>query len=64
MQAIISATSLADESLRWLEIAIERGFINYPFLAQHDPFFKSLRSDPRFEQLLDTVHERWEKFEA
>jgi TolB-like protein len=51
-------------AMRWLEIAIERGFINYPFLARHDPFFKSLRSDPRFEQLLDTVHERWEKFEA
>ena len=42
----------------------KRGFINYPFLARHDPFFETVRSHPRFKQLLDVVHDRWEKFEV
>jgi len=37
---------------------------NYPFLARHDPFFETVRSHPRFKQLLDVVHDRWEKFEV
>jgi tetratricopeptide (TPR) repeat protein len=55
---------MPEEAMRWLEIAVDRGFINYPFLARYDPFFKTLRSDTRFKRLLDTVHDRWERFEA
>ena len=47
----------------WLKAAIDRGFINYPFLAQHDPSLKSLRNDSRFNELLEIVHDRWERFE-
>jgi TolB-like protein/TPR repeat protein len=50
-------------ALHWLAIAVDRGFINYPFLAWYDPFFESLRNDPRFQRLLETVRERWERFE-
>ena len=46
-----------------LAIAVDRGFINYPFLARHDPFFEDLRGDPRFQRLLQTVRGRWVKFE-
>jgi TolB-like protein len=53
----------SDQALRWLEIAVDRGFINHPFLARHDPFLESLRSLPRFQKLMDTVRERWERFE-
>ncbi|MBS0578052.1 MAG: tetratricopeptide repeat protein [Proteobacteria bacterium] len=49
-------------ALRWLRKAIERGFINYPFLAQHDPCLKSLRAEPAYQQLMRTVHERWVNF--
>lgn len=52
-----------ERALHWLAIAVDRGFINHPFLARHDPFFESLRDDPRFEQLLETVRHRWEQFE-
>lgn len=52
-----------ERALHWLAIAVDRGFINYPFLARYDPFFESLRSDPRFLQLMETVRERWERFE-
>ena len=51
-------------AMRWLEIAVERGFINYPFLARFDPFFKPLRNDPRFKELIEIVRVRWEGFEA
>ncbi|HJR60424.1 MAG TPA: tetratricopeptide repeat protein [Vicinamibacterales bacterium] len=51
-------------ALHWLAIAIDRGFINYPFLAEHDPFFASLRGEPAFEALLETVRDRWKKFET
>jgi hypothetical protein len=45
-------------------LAVDRGFINYPFLAGHDPFFKPLRREPRFKRLLEIVRCRWEAFEA
>ena len=54
---------MSERALHWLAIAVDRGFINYPFLAQHDPFFERLRSQPRFQQLMETVRDRWERFE-
>lgn len=53
----------SERALHWLAIAVDRGFINYPFLARHDPFIESLRSQPPFQKLLETVRDRWEKFE-
>jgi thioredoxin-like negative regulator of GroEL len=55
---------MREPALRWLQVAIERGFINHPFLARHDPSFKALRGDARFRELLDIVRVRWERFEA
>ena len=55
---------MSEQALHWLTIAVDRGFINYPFLARHDPFFEALRRQPRFQQLMETVRERWERFEA
>lgn len=51
-------------ALKWLRTAVNRGFINYPFLARHDHSFKALRSDPKFRELLDNVRARWERFAA
>jgi hypothetical protein len=50
--------------MHWLEIAVDRGFINHPFLARHDPSLASLRANPRFHRLLEAVRGRWERFEA
>ncbi len=55
---------LPAKAIHWLEIAVARGFVNYPFLTRHDPAFVSLRLDPRFERLMETVRVRWEMFEA
>jgi TolB-like protein/tetratricopeptide (TPR) repeat protein len=54
---------MPDDAIRCLEVAIDRGFINYPFLARHDPFFDSIRALPAFQRLLEVVRDRWQNFE-
>jgi TolB-like protein len=56
--------NMPEPALYWLEIAIARGFINYPFLSRHDPFLANLRTAPRFLQLMEIARDRWERFEA
>jgi tetratricopeptide (TPR) repeat protein len=51
-------------ALRWLTIAVERGFINWPFLAHHDPCLRQLRRERGFRELLDRVRGRWRAFEV
>jgi TolB-like protein len=53
-----------ESAIQWLTVAIERGFINYPFLSRHDPAFEALRSDSAFTALLETARQRWERFEV
>jgi non-specific serine/threonine protein kinase len=48
----------------WLEEAVSRGFINYPFLATIDPSLENCRKDPRFSRLMKIVRKRWEEFES
>jgi len=52
------------EALDWLEIAIERGFINYPFLSEHDKLMYCIRGDRRFKKLMERVKHEWENFEV
>ncbi|MGB6339976.1 MAG: protein kinase [Candidatus Aminicenantaceae bacterium] len=53
-----------DKALEWLENAVDRGFINYPFIAEIDPFFVSLRDEDRFKKLLERIKLEWESFEV
>jgi TolB-like protein/tetratricopeptide (TPR) repeat protein len=53
-----------ESAIHWLQAAIDRGFINYPFLARHDPAFEALRSDAAFKASLETARHRWERFEV
>jgi tetratricopeptide (TPR) repeat protein len=52
-----------DQALALLENAVNRGFINYPYLKEYDPFITKLRGDPRFRKLLARVKSEWERFE-
>ena len=53
-----------DEALRWLEHAIDRGWINYPLLAEQDPFLENVRGEERFKKLMDRIKPEWERFEV
>jgi serine/threonine protein kinase len=46
-----------------LEKAVNRGFINYPFMGEHDPFIAKSRSDPPFRKLMVRVKGEREGFE-
>ncbi len=51
-----------DEAVDWLENGVKWGFINYPFLAEYDPFLSNLRGEPRFKKLMERVKYAWEHF--
>jgi non-specific serine/threonine protein kinase len=53
-----------EQTLKWLEAAVNRGFVNYPFFNDHDPFLARLHGDPRFERLMQRVNAEWEEFEV
>jgi thioredoxin-like negative regulator of GroEL len=52
-----------DKALSWLGVAIDCGFINYPFLVEHHPLCRQYRSDSEFSRLMDDVRVRWQSFE-
>ncbi len=55
---------MREEAMRWVEQAVSRGFINYPVLAELDPFLEDIRGDVRFKTLMVRVKEEWEEFEV
>lgn len=55
-----AAVGCPDEAIRWVRNAVAHGFINYPFLAEHDPFLATVRSEPAFQELLAGIKGRWE----
>jgi hypothetical protein len=54
---------LNDEAVGWLENAADRGFINYPYIAEYDPFLATISQDERYKQLLNRIKYEWEHFE-
>jgi TolB-like protein/Flp pilus assembly protein TadD len=52
-----------EEALYWLENAIRRGFINYPFF-QCDPFLDYIRGEERFKKLMEHAKHEWKHFEV
>ena len=52
------------KALEFLENAIDRGFINYPLLNNHDILLKDIRSEERFKKLMQKVKYEWENFKV
>jgi hypothetical protein len=59
-----AAIGCPDLAIRWVRNAVEHGFINHPFLAEHDPFLASVRAEPAFQDLLAETKGRWESVVA
>lgn len=53
-----------EEAYDWLENSINKGWINYPFMSEHDHFLDNIRSEPRFKKLMERVKHEWENFEV
>lgn len=53
-----------DGAVRWLRVALERGFINYPYIARHDHILRRLDGHAGFRQLLMDIRYRWEAFDS
>ncbi|HEX2165426.1 MAG TPA: protein kinase [Thermoanaerobaculia bacterium] len=58
-----AAVGERETALSLLAAAVERGFLNFPLLAQFDPFLEPLRGDERFEALVGGVEGRWKALE-
>jgi TolB-like protein/Tfp pilus assembly protein PilF len=63
---VTGAFALLDEkkeALDWLENAVNRGFINFPFINNYDFFLDNIRGEERFKKLMERVKYEWEHFE-
>jgi non-specific serine/threonine protein kinase len=64
MADVHALARLKDDALDWLENALSRGWINYPFTVLRDPLLAPLREEPRFEAIAAQMKHEWEEFEA
>jgi serine/threonine-protein kinase len=63
--APLAFVGAVDEAVELLEYAVTRGgFINYPMLAELDPWLESIRGEDRFKRLMVRVKREWENFEV
>jgi TolB-like protein len=51
-----------DEAVRWLQRAVDRGFLHHRFFRSVDPLLAPLRGDSRFEALCDRAQRMAEAF--
>jgi len=51
-----------EKALDWLENAVNRGFINYPYIKEYDPYLENIREEDRFRKLLEKIKSEWEQF--
>jgi hypothetical protein len=54
----------AEGAVKWMDIAIGRGYAAYPYIAKHDWFFDRVRSDPQFEAMLERMRKKWIELDA
>ena len=63
VSVMLSLADIKKEALDWLDNAVNRGFLNYPFL-QKDPFLDNIRNEDRFKKLMEHVKYEWEHFQV
>ena len=58
-----AAVGEKDEALLWLDRAVDRGMINYPFLSEHDWYLDTIRGDQRFGRAMERARREWERLD-
>jgi len=61
--ASFALANVKDDALEWLEHAVDLDWINYPLLAEKDPFLANIRGEERFKKLMERVKYEWLHFE-
>jgi hypothetical protein len=52
-----------DQALSWLEHTVSvRGWVDYVYFTRYDRFLESLRPTQRFQELMASARERYERF--
>ena len=64
LAGIFSLLNEKDEAIKWIENALNAGFLNYPLLSELDPFLDNIRGEERFKKLMERVKYEWENFEV
>ncbi len=64
VSGLFALSGMKDEAFDWLENAVDRGFINYPFISEYDPLLENIRGEKRIEKLVEKAKHEWENFEA
>jgi non-specific serine/threonine protein kinase len=59
----LAVLNAREESLDWLENAVDRGFLNYPDLKRN-PYFSNIRGEERFKKMMERVKYDWERLEV
>ena len=62
--ASFALANAIEDAIEWLEHAVDLGWINYPLLAEKDPFLENIRGEERFKKLMERVKHEWENFEV
>lgn len=60
----LALANAKNDALEWLEHAVDLGWVNYPILAEKDPFLTNIRSEAQFKKLMVRVKYEWENFEV
>ena len=53
-----------DAAITWLEKAVNKGRIDYPFLNNYDRLLDNIRGEERFKKLMERVKKEWDEFEV
>ncbi|WP_414830185.1 tetratricopeptide repeat protein [Alteromonas sp. H39] len=57
-----AATGNSEEAVAWLAIAIDLGYFPYPYMAEHDTYFRPWHNESSVKKLLEKMKTKWRGF--
>ena len=63
MPGYFATINRTEEALEWLQHAVDRSYMNLPYLEKTGPYLENLRSEPRFKELLGEIRVKREGLE-